>query len=109
VFALDDPAEGPDYNAAVLAVCARAGIAPRTRVYATHHDAWQNAILHDGCVGLTTRSAIHSAHRDLRLVALRPSATFALDLLWRPEAPLRPALGALIALAAEVTRDQAWV
>ena len=63
--------------------------------------------MHDGCVGLTTRSAIHSAHHDLRLVALRPAATFALDLLWRPDAP--PAVRALTALAAEVTRDQRWV
>src|SRR5215203_1136331 len=42
-LALDDPSDGPDYNAAVLAVCARAGFTPRTRNYATHHDAWQNA------------------------------------------------------------------
>ena len=82
-------------------------VGPRTREYATHHDAWQNAILHDGCVGLTTRSAIHSAHRDLRLIPLLPPATFALDLLWRPDTPLKPALRALIDLAAEVTRAQA--
>jgi DNA-binding transcriptional LysR family regulator len=106
-IALDDPAEGPDYNAAVLEVCTRAGLAPRTRVYATHHDAWQNAIVHDGCVGLTTRSAIHSAHRELRLIALRPASTFALDLLWRPDAP--PGVRALTALAAEVSRDQRWL
>ena len=109
-FALDDAAEGPDYNAAVLAVCERAGFTPRTREYATHHDAWQNAILHDGCVGLTVRSAIHSAHRELQLIALQPPATFALDLLWRPTPgePLKPALGAFIALATDVTRDEAW-
>jgi DNA-binding transcriptional LysR family regulator len=109
-FALDDPSDGLHYNAAVLAVCARAGFTPRTRNYATHHDAWQNAILHHGCVGLTVTSAIHSAHRDLELIALRPTATFPLDLLWRPTGgdPLPPTLGTFIALAAHVTRDEAW-
>jgi DNA-binding transcriptional LysR family regulator len=109
-FALDDPSDGPDYNAAVLAVCARAGFTPRTRTYATHHDAWQNAILLHGCVGLTVTSAIHSAHRDLQLIALEPAATFPLDLLWLPtgDEPLPPTLGAFIALAADVTRDEAW-
>jgi DNA-binding transcriptional LysR family regulator len=109
-FALDDPSDGPDYNAAVLALCERAGFAPRTRSYATYHDAWQNAIVHDGCVGLTVRSAIHSTHRDMRLIELQPPATFPLDLLWRPAASerLRPALRALLALAAEVTRREGW-
>ena len=109
-LALDDPSEGPDYNAAVLAVCAHAGFTPRTRGYATHHDAWQNAILHDGCVGLTVSSAIHSAHRGIQLIALRPPATFALDLLWRPTPgePLKPALNTFITLAADVTRHEAW-
>ena len=85
--ALDDPADGPDYNAAVLAGLAAAGVTPPTREYATHHDAWQNAILHDGCVGLTVRSAIHSSHRGLELIAVRPRMTFPLDLLWRPGEP----------------------
>jgi len=109
-FALAYPSEGPDYNAAVLAVCARAGFTPRTRNYATDHDAWQNAILHHGCVGLDVTSAIHSAHRDLRLVPLQPATTFPLDLLWRrgDDEPLPPTLGAFIALAADVTRDEAW-
>jgi DNA-binding transcriptional LysR family regulator len=109
-LALDDPSDGPDYNAAVLAVCARGGLAPRTREYATHHDAWQNAILHDGCVGLTVNSAIHSAHRDMHLIALQPPATFPLDLLWRPTPaePLKPALSAFIEVAADVTRREAW-
>jgi DNA-binding transcriptional LysR family regulator len=109
-FALDDPSEGPDYNAAVIALCTRAGFTPRTRTYATHHDAWQNAILHDGCVGLTVRSAIHASHRDLELVELQPPATFPLDLLWALPAgrELKRALGTVLALAAEVTRDEKW-
>jgi DNA-binding transcriptional LysR family regulator len=109
--ALDDPADGPDYNAAVLGALAAAGVTPRTREFATHHDAWQNAILHDGCVGLTVRSAIHSSHRGLHLLAVEPRTTFALDLLWRedPGEPLRPAIAAVVAIAAEVTAREGWL
>jgi DNA-binding transcriptional LysR family regulator len=108
--ALDDPADGPDYNAAVLGALAAAGVMPATRELATHHDAWQNAILHDGCVGLTVRSAIHSSHRGLVLVAVEPATTFALDLLWReePGERPRPALARVVALAAEVTERERW-
>ena len=111
VYALDDPADGPDYNAAVLGVLAAAGVAPPTRELATHHDAWQNAILDDGCVGLTVRSAIHSSHRGLHLLAVEPRTTFALDLLWReePGEPLRPAIAAVAAIAAEVTAREGWL
>ena len=109
-FALDDPAEGPDYNAGVRAVCARAGFEPRGRELATHHDAWQNAILGDGCVGLTVRSAIHSGHQGLRLIALDPPATFPLDLLWRRGGEERsPAIGAVVGAAADVARSEHWI
>ena len=109
--ALDDPADGPDYNAAVLAALEAGGAAPRTRELATHHDAWQNAILHDGCAGLTVRSAIHSSHRGLHLLAVEPRITFALDLLWREETgePPRPAIAAVAAVAAEVTAREGWL
>jgi DNA-binding transcriptional LysR family regulator len=110
-LALDDPDDGADYNAAVLAVCARGGVEPRTRSLATHHDAWQNAILRDGCVGLTVRSAIHSTHHDLHLAALAPAVTFPLDLLWRrptPDAPLKPAVRRFAGVAADVTRAERW-
>jgi DNA-binding transcriptional LysR family regulator len=108
--ALDDPADGPDYNAAVLGALAAAGVAPPTREFATHHDAWQNAILHDGCVGLTVRSAIHSSHRGLHLLAVHPRTTFALDLLWREQSggPIRPAIATVVALAAELTDREGW-
>jgi DNA-binding transcriptional LysR family regulator len=79
-FALDDASEAPT----TTPPCSRSAGARascRAREYATHHDAWQNAIVHDGCVGLTVRSAIHSAHRDVHLIALEPRATFALDAL----------------------------
>ena len=83
---------------------------PRTRELATHHDAWQNAILHDGCVGLTVRSAIHSAPPRPAPVALEPPATFPLDLLWRRGDEQRsPAIGAVVAAAAEVARSEHWV
>ena len=90
---------------------AAAGVAPCTRAFATHHDAWQNAILHDGCVGLTVRSAIHSSHRGLHLLAVEPRTTFPLDLLWRDrrdERP-RPAIAAVAAIAAEVTEREGWL
>jgi DNA-binding transcriptional LysR family regulator len=102
--ALDDPADGPDYNAAVLG--ALAGVDVRTREFATHHDAWQNGILHDGCFGLTVRSAIHSSHRGLHLLAVEPRVTFPLDLLWRDE---RPAIAAVAAVAAEVSGREGWL
>ena len=53
------------------------------------------------------RSAIHSAHRDVRLVPLDPPATFALDLLWRD--PPRPAVGTFAALAAAVAGAEGWL
>jgi len=95
----------------VVGVFAAAGITPRTRAFATHHDAWQNAILHDGCVGLTVRSAIHSSHRGLHLLAVEPRTTFPLDLLWRagPGEPPRPAIAAVAAIAAEVSEHEAWL
>src|SRR5215218_1834043 len=110
-IALDVPADGPDYNAAVLGALAAAGVTPHTRTFANHHDAWQNASLHDGCVGLTVRSAIHSSHRGLHLLAVEPRTTFPLDLLWRagPGEPPRPAIAAVAAIAAEVTEREGWL
>jgi DNA-binding transcriptional LysR family regulator len=108
-FALDDPAEGPGYNAAVLDVCARAGFTPSTRELPTHHDAWERAIAAGECVGLTTRSSVHAAHPGVALVGLDPPATFPLDLLWRPADELLPAVGTVVAVAAEVTRHESWV
>src|ERR687892_491403 len=71
----------------------------------------QNAILHDGCVGLTVCSAIHSSHRGLYLLAVEPRTTFPLDLLWRagPDEPPRRAIAAVAAIAAEVTEREGWL
>lgn len=109
--ALDDPSDGPDYNAAVLGALAAAGVTPDTRTFDTHHDAWQNAILDDGCIGLTVRSAIHSSHRGLHLLGVEPRITFPLDLLWRvaPDTVPRPAITAFAAVAAEVTEHARWL
>ena len=83
-FALDDPAEGPDYNAAVMELCARAGFTPATRELQTHHDAWERAIAAGDCVGVTTRSSTHATHPGVRVITLDPPTTFPLDLLWLP-------------------------
>lgn len=109
--ALDDPADGPDYNTAVLGALAASGVSPNTRAFATHHGAWQNAILHDGCIGLTVRSAVHSSHRGLQLLDVDPRTTFPLDLLWRagPDEPPRRTTAAFAAIAAEVTEREGWL
>ena len=101
-FAVDDPAEGPDYNAAVLDLCTRAGFTPAVRELPTHHDAWERAIASGECVGLTTRSAVHATHPGVRLVPLVPPATFALDLLWRSGSEPAPAVRRVIDVARAV-------
>jgi DNA-binding transcriptional LysR family regulator len=105
--ALDDPAEGPDYNAAVLDLFARAGVAPATRELQTHHDAWERAIASGDCVGLTTRASAHATHPGIRVLALEEPVTFPLDLLWRPSP--RPAIERVVAVARETARQHGWV
>jgi DNA-binding transcriptional LysR family regulator len=105
-FALDDPAEGPDYNAAVLDLCARSGFTPATRQLQTHHDAWERAIAAGDCVGLTTRSSAHATHPGVRVLALEEPATFPLDLLWRPGA--RPAIERVVAVALATAERHGW-
>ena len=105
-FALDDPAEGPDYNAAVIELCARSGFTPATRELQTHHDAWERAIAAGDCVGLTTRSSAHATHPGVRVLALDPPATFPLDLLWLPSP--RPAIERVVEVALETVRQHGW-
>jgi DNA-binding transcriptional LysR family regulator len=105
-FALDDPAEGPGYNAAVLELCAAAGFIPRTRELQTHHDAWERAIAAGDCVGLTTTSSAHATHPGVRVLALDPPATFPLDLLWRPDP--RPAIERVVELARATAHEHGW-
>ena len=110
-FAVDDPAEGPDYNAAVLDLCARAGFTPHLREVQTHHDAWERAIASGDCVGLTTRCSGHATHPGVRAIAVTPPATFPLDLLWQPpaETAVRPAVQRVIDVALDTARQHHWL
>jgi DNA-binding transcriptional LysR family regulator len=110
-FALDDPAEGPGYNDAVLDLCARAGFTPRTRQLQTHHDAWERTIASSDCVGLTTRCSGHATHPGVQAIAVDPPATFPLDLLWQPSPTpvLRPAVQRVIDVALATARQQQWI
>ena len=88
---------------AVIALCERAGFAPRPpRIPGA--DVVEAAVRLDGCVGLTSRSAAVSSARDLRLLELRDRLTFPLHLL-RPAVPLAaltPVARAFRALAREL-------
>jgi DNA-binding transcriptional LysR family regulator len=78
-FARVDERDGPGYNRVVVEMCRRAGFEPRV---ATHDGpmAWETAVA-GGCVGVTTRSAIHARASHLRVLALRDRETFRLELL----------------------------
>jgi DNA-binding transcriptional LysR family regulator len=101
-FALDDPDDGPGYNAAVLELCDRAGFKPQVRYAPADFEAWEAAILRDGCVGLTARSAVQASRRGIRILTLTPSATFPVDLFWRPDRT-RPALARALEVADQLT------
>jgi DNA-binding transcriptional LysR family regulator len=108
-FALDVLGDNPDYDNAVIDACRRSGFEPRTRASSVIHDAWEAAIHNEGCVGLTVRTAIHAAHRELRLLPLHEPLTLPLDLVWRSHAGTpRPALEAVLATARDVRLEQAW-
>lgn len=109
-FALDDPVDGPGYNAAVLAACAQSGFAPATRELQTHHDAWERAIAAGGCVGLTTTCSLHTAHPGVRAVPLDPPLTFPLDLVCRPTGgdDARPAVRIVVDAAAATAHRLGW-
>ena len=107
-FALDDPAEGPGYNAAVVALCEAAGFTPRVREVQTHHDAWEGAIAAGELVGLTTRCSLHAAHPGVRAVPVRPPVTFPLDLLARP-GERRPAVRTVIDTALATAGRRGWL
>ena len=107
-FALDDPAEGPGYNAAVVGLCEAAGFTPRTREVQTHHDAWERAIAAGELVGLTTRCSLHAAHPGVRAIPVTPAATFPLDLLARPD-ERRPAVRTVIDTALDTAARHGWL
>jgi DNA-binding transcriptional LysR family regulator len=97
-FALDDPDDGAGYNAAVLTLCSTAGFEPHVRYVHPDFDAWEGAVLRDGCIGLTTPSAVQGSRRGMRILALTPPSTFPVDLLWRPDR-MRPALTRVLEVA----------
>ena len=105
-FALDEPAEGPGYNAAVLALCSAAGFAPAVRELQTHHDAWERAIAAGDCVGLTTACSVHATHPGVRALPLASPATFPLDLVTQPEQ--RPAVRTVVAAALATADRHGW-
>ena len=108
-FALDIPGDNPDYDHAVIEACRRSGFEPRTRVSSASHDAWEGAVHSEGCVGLTVRTSVQSAHRDVRLLQLREPFSFPLDLIWRTTGdPLRPVLDAALTTALNVRDEQRW-
>jgi DNA-binding transcriptional LysR family regulator len=92
-FALVGELNGPGYNATVRALCEHAGFTARTRE-GIGPAAWELAVTEHGCIGLTTRSAPQAGVRGVRVLRLRPAATFPLDLMFRAGDD-RPALRAL--------------
>ena len=108
-FAIHGTGANPDYDTAVIEACRRAGFEPRTRASAAFHDPWEGAVHTEGCVGLTVRTALHAAHRELRLIALEDQVTFPVDLVWRdPNGTPRPAIEAVITTARDVREQQRW-
>ena len=108
-FALDIPGDNPDYDKAVIEACRRSGFEPRTRVSSASHDAWEGAVHSEDCVGLTVRTAVQAAHRDLRLLELHEPLSFPLDLIWRNTGgPLRPVLAAVLTTALDIRDEQHW-
>jgi DNA-binding transcriptional LysR family regulator len=90
-FAMVDERDGPGYNRAVLAMCRRSGFEPRVAGTRDGPMAWEAAVAR-GCVGVTTRSAVHARAGHLRVVSLRGAANFTLELLCSEARSPRPAV-----------------
>jgi DNA-binding transcriptional LysR family regulator len=105
-FALVDAHDGAGYNAAVLAHCRAAGFDPKLHGRPHGPMAWETAVRHEGCVGLTTRTSAPSTARDIRLLDLDPPASFPLELIEPdgPESARRPAARAFAQLVREHVR-----
>jgi len=102
-LALVDAHDGAGYNAAVVALCREAGFEPRLHTRPQGPMAWEAAVRHERCVGLTTRTSAPSTAHDVRLLDLDPPASFPLELIEPagPEAARRPAARAFAALVRE--------
>jgi len=102
-FALVDAHDGAGYNAAVVALCRAAGFEPRLHARPQGPMAWETAVRHEGCVGLTTRTSAPSTAHDVRLLDLDPPASFPLELVEPdgPESGRRPAARAFAELVRE--------
>jgi DNA-binding transcriptional LysR family regulator len=101
-FALADELEGSGYNDTVVASCRTAGFEPRLRRAVADHDAWETAVVHGGCVGITGRSAIYATRRDVRVLELTPPMSFPVDLLWLgPADTQRPVVTRFLELAGD--------
>jgi DNA-binding transcriptional LysR family regulator len=96
-FALVDARDGAGYNAAVRAHCRAAGFEPRTPADPHGPLAWETAVSHGGCVGLTTRESAPASARGVRLLRLEPRIAFPIHLLSGER--LGPAAQAFAALA----------
>jgi DNA-binding transcriptional LysR family regulator len=97
-IALSDEREAPGYNRAVIGICEQAGFSPVTSDPRGGAMAWERAI-DNGCVGLSSRTALHSRNADVRLIELRETASFTLYLLTADAEPRRPAVGVFCATA----------
>lgn len=99
----------PDYDTAVIDACRRSGFEPHTLASSVFHDAWEGAVHTEGCVGLTVRTALHAAHREVRLLKLRePLTSRSTSYRATPPARLRPALAAVLTTARDVRHAQGW-
>jgi hypothetical protein len=66
--------------------------------------------MHEGCVGLTVRTALHAAHRDLKLIPLHNPPTLPLDLAWSEHPTAPPTLiEAVLESAREIRDQQKWL
>lgn len=80
-FALVDRADGQGYNDAVVRLCRGAGFTASVADGASGPMAWETAVRHGGCVGLTTRASAASTLLGLTIVPLDDDVCFPIELL----------------------------
>ena len=108
-FALDVPGGNAGYDSGVIEACRRSGFDARTRASSAVHHAWERLVANEGCVGLTVRSAVQAAHRDLRLLTLDQPLTFPIELAWRTATgTVLRSVEAVVNTARDVREEQHW-